>query len=175
MSNNKSNLWYSVCGVLMIILGIFAFIFPSISAVWATVVIGILLIVAGVLSLVAGYHLKEKLAAHIGWLICEAIMDILLGILLLVQPVGGSVVFGYMMIFFFLASSILSIYYAIQVRTLGIKSWAWLLVLGILGIILAFILLFSSSAFEMSMLVGTVAGFYLVFDGVRLISAGIGQ
>lgn len=175
MTNNKSNLWYSICGVLMIVLGVFAFIFPSISAVWATVVIGILLIIAGVLSLVAAYHLKQKLAAHIGWLICESIMDILLGILLLIQPVAGSILFGYMMVFFFLASSILSIYYAIQVKTLGASAWVWLLILGIIGIILAFILLFASSAFDMPVLVGTVAGFYLVFDGVRLISAGIGQ
>lgn len=168
--NKKYPALYIICGIAMIVLGVLSFIFPTFMAGSAAMVAGILLIVGGILSIIAAISLHSRANYHMGWLIFTAILDVILGILIIVNPMASAVVMGYMLIIYLLMLNILSIFYAFQAKKMGMNTWGWMLVAGILGTILAFIMLLTYNNFDAVIMVGLLVGFYLILDGIRLIA-----
>ena len=171
MKRNDPTL-YMICGIAMVVLGVVSFIFPALMAGSAAMVAGILLIVGGGASAIAAVSLRSRGNYHVGWLIFTAILDVILGILMIVNPMASVVAIGYILIIYLLMLNLLSIFYSFEVKKLGVSTWGWMLIVGILGTLLALIMLITYSNFDAIVMVGLLVGFYLVLDGIRMIAGG---
>jgi len=132
----RYSLWYLVEGVLLVVAGILAVIFPVISSVAAVVLLGWLLIISGALqgiSLVGAGHVP-----HFWLQLISVILAVLIGLLLLRHPGNGLLTITLLLIVFFMIEGISKVVFALTIRPF--PNWGWVLGSGLIGILLSLIL-----------------------------------
>lgn len=148
----KSNLFFSVkqavkywwvsllVGLLAIVLGIWALVAPGTTLA----VLGMLFIasflVSGIFEIIFAVSNKNTLNGW-GWTLASGIIDILFALILIAIPLGEITALLFFVGFWIMFQSIWGIGSAVELQRSGVKGWGWILALGILGLILAFILI----------------------------------
>ena len=105
MENAKSTNWYMLLikGIIMILLSILVFASPADALLTYVLYIGIGLIVTGIVSIVQGFQAKG-LDDQWGWTVLGGVLDIVLGFILIANPVLTAAilpfVFGFWAVFF---------------------------------------------------------------------------
>lgn len=124
----------------MMAMGIIMLIWPDISAVAVCCVLGIIFIATGVYEVVrycsmgfAGLFFRFDLTL--------GICSILAGILLLLHPMGAAALLPFAAGLYMVTGSVFDIQASVEMRRLGIGSWVFSLVLGIISTIFAFFLI----------------------------------
>jgi uncharacterized membrane protein HdeD (DUF308 family) len=99
-----------------------------------------------------------------GWTLTFGILTFVLGVLLISNPELPMKTLPIYIGFIVLFRSIMGISYAIELKNYGVKDWKNLLIIGILGLVLAFILVWNP----------IFAGMTIVFwIGLAIIAAGV--
>lgn len=106
-----------------------------------------------------------------GWNLVAAIIDILLGTLLLSLPGLTIVMLIYFIGFWILFRSIWAIGASIELQTLGVRGWGWVLVIAILGVLFSFSFILSP-VFGGSFIVAFAAISFVMY-GVFRIALGL--
>jgi uncharacterized membrane protein HdeD (DUF308 family) len=75
-------------GVLGVIIGIAAFIWPGITAVALLYLIGAWAVITGIIEIVAGINMRKEIRGE-GWMIASGVLSVILGILLMLWPFEG--------------------------------------------------------------------------------------
>ena len=78
--------WSLALGILLVIAGVVALIFPLLAAVTAALYIGWFALVAGVIAIVVAIRTRSE--PHFGWRLAVGVLYIVLGFLLVANPVG---------------------------------------------------------------------------------------
>lgn len=117
----------------MVACGLIVWFMPAESLVAATAVAGVAFIVAGALDLFEYVRFRNAPISPAGALM-YAILDIVLGIVLLLHPAVFSSVVPWMVGIGFLLFGAVEIAFAMRVRSFGIAPWGWTLFSGIVGI-----------------------------------------
>jgi uncharacterized membrane protein HdeD (DUF308 family) len=159
-SVRRHSLWFIVQGVLLVIAGLFALIFPAISTVAVVLVLGWLLIASGILqaiSLVGARH-----APHFWLQLMSVVLSVIVGILLLSRPGEGIVALTLLLIVFFMMEGVAKVVLALTIRPM--KNWAFILLSGLVGIVVALVL-WSSLPLSATWLLGILLGIHLVVQG----------
>jgi uncharacterized membrane protein HdeD (DUF308 family) len=102
-------------GLLSVITGILAFIWPGITAVAFVLVLAAWSIVSGALVLAAGFQMKNSRGR--GWMILMGIISLLFGILLAISPIIGAIVLTVWIGAYVLVTSIILLIVAATVRS----------------------------------------------------------
>src|SRR4026207_764948 len=124
--------FYLAQGILMIVLGLVALVYPLITSVALVVTLGWMLILHGVLQAIGVIGAKD---VPYFWLqLLSAVLAGVVGLLLLSQPVEGVLVLSLLLIVFLASSGMARVVFALTIRPL--PSWGWLLLSGIAGILL---------------------------------------
>ena len=156
--------WLMTLGVIMLILGTIAIIFPAATSASITILLGVLLVVAGVGRLVGMFSSKSwgdfllKLLA--------AVIYLAAGIMVLAYPLGGTVTLTLLLGIFFVAQCLANI--LIALFNMGGRSWGWILVNGIISLILGG-LIWAGLPSSAEWAIGLLVGIWLIFDGWALI------
>src|SRR5215813_12485946 len=153
-------LWYLVQGMLLVVAGFLAIIYPVVSSVAVIVLLGWLLIISGVLqgfSLIGARHVP-----HFWLQLTSVILAVLVGFLFLRDPAQGLLTIALLLIVFFMIEGISKIVFALTIRPF--PNWGWVLASGVVGILLALILLATLPVTAVWLI-----GFLL---GINLISVG---
>ena len=156
----RYSLWYLVEGVLLIVAGVLAIIYPVFSSATVVVLLGWLLIISGIvqgLSLIGARHVP-----HFWLQLISVILAVLVGLLFLRDPAQGMVTIALLLIVFFMMEGISKVVFALTIRPF--PNWGWVLASGLVGIALSLILWAS-----MPVTAAWLIGFLL---GVNLISVG---
>jgi len=156
----RYSLWYLIQGVLLIVAGILAIIYPVISSAAVIVLLGWLLIVSGALqalSLIGARHVP-----HFWLQLISVILAVLVGFLFLRDPAQGMLTIALLLIVFFMMEGISKVVFALTIRPF--PNWGWVLASGLVGIALAAIL-WANLPVTAAWLIG-------VLLGVNLISVG---
>jgi uncharacterized membrane protein HdeD (DUF308 family) len=148
----KNNLFYSVkkavkywwispiIGLISIFLGFWCIINP----LSTLTIIGALFIasfiVTGIFEIIFAISNRNTLTGW-AWTLVSGIIDLIFGFLLLAIPIGTITALLFFVGFWVMFQSIWLIGSAIELQRSGIKGWGWTLASGILGLILAFILI----------------------------------
>jgi len=103
-------LWYLIEGVLLVVVGLLAIIYPVITSAAVVVLLGWLLI----------------------------ILAVLVGLLFLRDPAQGMPTIALLLIVFFMMEGISKVVFALTIRPF--PNWGWVLASGLVGILLALIL-----------------------------------
>jgi uncharacterized membrane protein HdeD (DUF308 family) len=159
----RYSLWYLVEGVLLIIAGVLAIIYPIFSSATVVVLLGWLLIISGVvqgMSLIGARHVPNF------WLqLISVILAILVGFLFLRDPGQGMVTIALLLIVFFMMEGMSKVVFALTIRPF--PNWGWVLASGLIGILLSLIL-WASMPVTAVWLVGFLLGINLISVGAAI-------
>lgn len=159
--------WFLAIGVLILLLGIAAIIFPFTASLAVTAGLGIVLAISGVVQLAHAFGVR-RLRGFFFFLI-SALLSLMAGILLLIFPVSGMLSLTLVVGSFLLIGGILKIFLALRIRP-GV-SWSWLLFAGGLALVLGTLILLQWPAIS-SWVLGLMVGVDLLFSGWWLLMLG---
>ncbi|MDB2414815.1 DUF308 domain-containing protein [Rickettsiales bacterium] len=157
---NQYKNWYKFQGIVFIIAGILAIILPSATAIGFSFLIGALLIISGFIQAVACFRTKSH-----WWSTISALLSLIIGLLMIFNPVAGTVALATILAVFLLLEGIIEIILSFQFRS--VKNWDWLLLSGLVSLILAYIV-FSGWPGASLILLGIIIGINLLLYGIAL-------
>ena len=126
-------------GVVMIVLGVLAILFPMFATLAVDLYLGWLFLFCGVLALIIMIT-----AGHIPgfwWALVTAILAIVVGLALLLKPAAGIVSLTAVLTAFFIVEGVFQTAAALTYRDGIPHSWGWLLASGIADLVLAAIII----------------------------------
>jgi uncharacterized membrane protein HdeD (DUF308 family) len=159
----RYSLWYLIEGLLLILAGILAIIYPVISSAAVIVLLGWLLIISGVLqglSLLGARHVP-----HFWLQLISVILAMLIGFLFLRDPAQGMMTISLLLIVFFMMEGISKVVFALTIRPF--PNWGWVLTSGLVGILLSLIL-WASLPVTAVWLIGFLLGINLISVGAAI-------
>lgn len=149
-------------GVIMVILGVLAIIWPVIATFAVDIYVGWLFLISGIVGLVAMFS-AEDVPAFL-WTLLTAALSLAVGVLLLWKPAEGAVSLTLVLTAFFIAEGIFQIAASISYRNVIPDSWGWMLASGIADLILAGLII-SGWPNTVSWALGLVVGVNLITSG----------
>ena len=121
-----------IAGVLLVICSMFFLFAPGLALVTITVIAGAAFLVSGVFDIV-NYFRFRKLMNLSGWALAYGALDIVLGILFLVNPLVSAGALAWFIGAFFIVFGVFEVVGAFKVRNMGVSMWGWMLFSGIVG------------------------------------------
>lgn len=159
----RHSLWYLLQGVLMVVAGFLALVYPLVTSVAIIYLLGWVLIASGVLQ---GIGLIGAPKVPHFWLqLVSVVLSIVVGVLLLSNPEGGLLIMTLLLIVFFMAEGISKIVFALTIRPF--PAWGWVFGSGLVGIMLAFYL-FASLPLSSDWVLGFLLGILLISEGAAM-------
>lgn len=157
--------WSLAMGILLVIAGVLALIFPVLAAVTAALYVGWFALIAGVIAIVVAIRTRSE--PHLGWRIAVGVLYLVLGFLLVVNPIAGAASLALLVGALMAASGVVEIMLAVRMKPEA--GWGWLLFNGILSIVLA-ILIAIGWPLGSLILIGYFVGFQIVTCGIARIA-----
>lgn len=157
--------WSTALGVLLIIAGVAALIFPFLAAVTAALYIGWFALIAGVIAIWVAIRTRGE--PNFGWRLAVGVLYIVLGFLLVANPVAGAASLALLVGALMAVSGVVEIMLAVRYRPKG--GWGWLLASGILSIALAILIVIGWPVGSL-ILIGYLVGFQIITCGVARIA-----
>ncbi len=147
------NWWvFFIVGILLIIGSIWIFKTPVESFINLALIFSILILISGVFSIVFALTNKEKIE-NWGLYLVGGILDVVVGFILLSYPGITLVVFSLFIGFWLMFRGFNTISTSLELKKEGVMDWGWILLLGVLITIFAF----------MSIVNPLIGASYLVF------------
>src|SRR6516165_5079427 len=159
-------------GILLAILGLAAMIVPPLASLAVTIFLGWMFLISGI----AGLALTIWARAMPGfwWSLVSAVLAIVAGVLLLAQPVEGTLTLTIVVGAYFLAEGVTTIMYALEHRRELSERWSWLLIAGIVDIVIAGIIITGLPGSAL-WAVGLLVGINLVIGGASMVGMALAQ
>lgn len=157
-------------GILMVILGVLAVIWPQISTIATDLYIGWAFMFSGILGLAT--MLWAPGAPAFVWSLLTAALSLVVGILLVWHPVAGAVSLTVALVAFFVVEGIFQIATAIRYRDDFPGSWGWMTVSGVADLVLAGLII-SGWPESASWVLGLIVGANLVSSGLAITIAAL--
>jgi uncharacterized membrane protein HdeD (DUF308 family) len=156
--------WLLALGILMIILGAFAIAAPYGATLAVQFALGWILVIGGIAEAIHAFMAR-------GWggfllELLSAILYLVVGVLLLVNPVGGALALTIVLAVFLIVEGIFKIMMAMRVR--DHRGWGWLLASGVLSVILG-VLIWAEWPASGLWVIGLLVGIQLLFTGWSLV------
>lgn len=157
-------------GVVMVILGILALVWPFIATIAIDIYVGWLFLISGIIGLIVMFAARDVPAFL--WTLLTAALSLAVGVMLLWKPVEGAVSLTIVLTGFFIAEGIFQIAASFTYRDVVPGSWAWMLLSGICDLALAAIIVFSWPVSAVWTL-GLLVGINLITSGFAIFIAAI--
>jgi uncharacterized membrane protein HdeD (DUF308 family) len=153
-------------GILLVVLGLLAVALPALAGLTVAVVVGWLFLISGLFGLFTTFAMRH--APGFWWSLLSAVLGIVVGGWLLVQPGLGLVSLTYLLIAFFIIEGVATIMFAIEHRRALSGRWGWMLVSGIVDLFLAAVILAGLPG-TVEWALGLIVGINMVFGGAAMI------
>jgi len=147
-------------GVLLLIIGVGAIIFPLVSTLSATLLIGAVLVIGGLVHIFHAFGAKGW--GGFAWEVVIGILEAVFGLILLAFPLAGSVALTLFLAAMFLVEGVVRTVFAFQMRPE--TGWIWALISGIASIIVG-ILLWSGLPSTALWAIGLLVGINFIMAG----------
>lgn len=162
-SIRRHALWYLVQGVILLLAGVLAVLYPVVSSVAVVTLLGWLLIVSGLAQAIS--LLGTRQAPHFWLQVISVALAVLIGLLFVTDTGQSLVALTLLLIVFFMIEGISKIVMALTIRPL--PQWGWLFLSGLVGIVLS-VLLWASMPVTALWLIGLMLGVQLISVGAAL-------
>ncbi len=136
--------WYIplLVGVFFVIVSIVAFVRPDITFSALSIIFALSFLLGGLSEIIFSISNRKQLD-NWGWSLAFGIITFIVGVLLVISPSLSEATLALYIGFVFLFRSIATIGFAMDIKKYGNKNWGGLLVLGILGALFSFILIWN--------------------------------
>lgn len=162
--------WFLVEGILLVVLGLLAVAVPVIAGLTVTIVFGWLFLISGLIGLFNTFAMRH--APGFRWSLLSAVLGIVAGGWLLVQPGLGLVSLTYLLIAFFIIEGVATIMFALEHRRALSGRWGWMLTSGVVDLFLAAVILLGLPG-TVEWALGLIVGINMVFGGASLIGMAL--
>lgn len=156
--------WLLALGILMVILGVFLIGAPMVATIAVQLFLGWILIIGGIGEGIHAFMVKEWRGFMLELL--SAILYVVIGVLLLNNPVEGALALTLVLAIFLVVEGIFKVVMGFQVR--GHDGWVWLVASGVLSLILG-AMIWSEWPSSALWVIGLLVGIQLLFTGWSLI------
>ena len=157
-------------GILLAILGLAAMIVPPLASLAVTIFLGWMFLISGIGGLIVTFWARQL--PGFWWSLISALLAIAAGVILLAQPVQGTLTLTIVVGVYFLAEGVATIMYALEHRRELSGRWSWLLVAGLMDIVIAFLII-SGLPGSAEWAIGLLVGINLLFGGATLIGMAL--
>jgi uncharacterized membrane protein HdeD (DUF308 family) len=157
-------------GILLVIFGLAAMIVPPLASLAVTIFLGWMFLISGVAGLALTFWARKM--PGFWWSLISAVLAIVAGAVLLVQPVQGTFTLTIVVGAYFLAEGVATIMYALEHRRELSERWSWLLVAGIMDLLIAAIIITGLPGSAL-WAIGLLVGINLLFGGASLIGMAL--
>jgi uncharacterized membrane protein HdeD (DUF308 family) len=155
--------WYLLEGVLLVVAGLVALIWPYVASVALIFLLGWILIVSGVVQGIGLIGAKD--VPHFWLQLVSAVLALLIGILLLRNPNAGLLIMTVLLIVYFFVEGISKVIFAMNIRPF--VGWLWVLLSGIVGLLLG-AYLWANMPVASEWVLGVLLGIQLIVEGAAL-------
>ncbi|TKT73181.1 HdeD family acid-resistance protein [Afipia massiliensis] len=157
-------------GIVLVILGMAAIAIPLLASIAVTIFLGWLFLISGAVGLYLTFTTRDM--PGFWWSLLSAVLALAAGIILIVQPVAGTLTLTLVVSAYFIAEGITTIMYALAHRSELSGRWGWLLVSGIVDLVVA-ALIIAGLPGSAAWAIGLLVGINLVFGGTSLIGMAL--
>jgi len=157
-------------GILLAVLGLAAMILPPLASLAVTIFLGWMFLISGVAGLALTFWAREM--PGFWWSLVSAALAVAVGIILLAQPVQGTLTLTIVVGVYFLAEGVATIMYALEHRRELSERWSWLLIAGVLDILIAAMIITGLPG-SAEWAIGLLVGINLLFGGASLIGMAL--
>jgi uncharacterized membrane protein HdeD (DUF308 family) len=161
---------FIVEGVVLLVLGVLAVLVPPLATLGFTLFLGWVFLLSGVVGLVATFMMRQ--APGFWWSLLSAALGIVVGMILLVRPVGGALSLTLVLIAFFVVEGIATILFALDHRRELSGRWGWMLFSGVVDLVLAGMILAGLPG-TAAWALGLLVGINMMFGGAALLGMGL--
>jgi uncharacterized membrane protein HdeD (DUF308 family) len=134
--------WELIMGILFIAVGVWVFMTPVSSYVALSIFFAVTFLVTGIMQISFAVSNRKHMEGW-GWSLAGGIVDTLVGLLLVSTPAFSMAVLPFYIGFALLFRSSLAIGLSFDLGKWRVPDWGWLLLIGIVGVILAFIMIWN--------------------------------
>jgi len=157
--------WLWIAGIVSIVMGVLAVLFPFAASLAAEVVIGAILVVSGIVELVRAFAMRQN--GSLAWNVLFGLAALAAGAILLAWPLQGIVTLTIVLGVFFLVGGVFKLVAAFGLRPF--PGWGWIGFSGALSVLLGLLLLLGLPGTAL-WAVGLLVGLDLIFLGVAEIA-----
>src|SRR5438445_6784728 len=157
-------------GILLVVLGLAAMIVPPLASLAVTIFLGWMFLISGIAGLFVTYWARQM--PGFWWSLLSAALAVLAGGILLAKPEQGVLTLTIVVGAYFLAEGVVTIMYALEHRRELSERWSWLLLSGVMGLLIAFIIVAGLPG-SAEWAVGLVRGINLVLGGASLVGMAL--
>src|ERR1700721_1204908 len=157
-------------GILLAVLGLAAMIVPPLASLAVTIFLGWMFLISGIVGLAMTFWARQM--PGFWWSLISAALAVLAGLILLAQPVQGTLTLTIVVGAYFLAEGVAPIMYALEHRRELSQRWQWLLVGGIMDLLIAAIIITGLPGSAL-WAIGLLVGINLLFGGATLIGVAL--
>lgn len=159
--------WYIIAGIVFLIGGFMGIAKPVITSFTVETMTAIFFIVGGILQAIQLFRATNT--SSFIWSLLLGLLFIVLGVVLLRNPVAGLFSLTILAASFIGASGIVKFIYAFKLRPLS--GWIWMLISGIISLLLAFII-FTNMAASAAITLGILLSVELISSGIWILLIG---
>jgi uncharacterized membrane protein HdeD (DUF308 family) len=157
-------------GVIMLILGVLAIIWPGISTIAVDIYVGWLFLLSGIVGIFTMFLARDVQAFL--WMLLTAALALFVGVILVWHPTEGAVSLTMVLTAFFIVEGIVQIVASLGYRDVFPNQWGWLLASGIADLILAGIIIAGWPGTATRAL-GLIAGVNLITSGAAITTVAL--
>ena len=157
-------------GILLVVLGLAAMILPPLASLAVTIFLGWMFLISGAAGLALTFWARQM--PGFWWSLVSAALALAVGIILLAQPVQGTLTLTIVVGVYFLAEGVATIMYALEHRRELSERWSWLLIAGIMDLLIAAVIITGLPGSAL-WAVGLLVGINLLFGGASLIGMAL--
>src|SRR3978361_162109 len=157
-------------GILLVVLGLGAMILPPLASLAVTIFLGWMFLISGVAGF--AFTIWARQMPGFWWSLLSAALAIIAGVVLLAQPVQGTLTLTIVVGAYFLHEGVTRLMYALQHRRELSERWSWMLFAGLMDVVIAGIIIAGLPGSAL-WAVGLLVGINLLFGGMSLIGMAL--
>jgi membrane protein HdeD len=168
-SLGRTWIWMAVLAVISILGGLFALFDPFAATMAAVFIAGWFFTLQGVIQIFHAFSVRDW--SGFIWTLGLGVLGLLLGIMLIADPLAGAVSLTLVVAVLFLLAGALKVMFAFAAMPVG--GWGWVLASGIVSLLLGIMILadFPASA---SAILGLLLGIELLSNGILFLFMALG-
>lgn len=165
---SKNRNYLIIFGILLVIAGSAAILFPLISSISIIIIIGVALVISGIVQIIQAFGYEKwsglllALFSSIIWLVAGGV--------LLARPMESVAVFTIFLAIIFIAEGMLKLILALQMRAL--KNWTWVLFDAVIALFLGFFL-WIQFPFSALWSIGVLSGLNILSSGIATLAIAL--
>jgi len=141
VKNSVKNWWvYLLTGIFFVIMSIWVMLTPLSSYIGLSVFFSILMFLSGLAELMFVASNSKEIDGW-GWYLAAAIIDFLIGLILLIYPSITMTILPLLVAFWIMFKGFAAVGISLDLRNYKANGWGWLLFAGIVAILFAFLII----------------------------------